>query len=218
MIQAGLYPNPTIGYETNPNNNNTGSATSRGLHRSGDQDRGQADPRGRGGADGPAQRGAGLEAGSLAIWPPRSGVTTTLSWSPRKRSASTEAWPTSPTRFSGCKPTCWGAGSPPATSRRPCGPRPSSFASRYKQSIANYIYAWKQLVADMGLRQLPLSAVEGQVDRLIPYYDYDAVLAHVLRNHTDVLTARATWQGARLQPQAGPGHSRARRRGACATS
>ena len=27
MVQAGLYPNPTIGYETNPDNNNTGSAT-----------------------------------------------------------------------------------------------------------------------------------------------------------------------------------------------
>ena len=49
----------------------------------------------------------------------------------------------------------------------------------------------------MGLRQLPLSDVEGQVDRLVPYYDYDVILAHVLRNHTDVLTARSTLQGAR---------------------
>ena len=66
----------------------------------------------------------------------------------------------------------------------------------------------------MGLKQLPLSNVEGQVDRLIPYYDYDAVLAHVLRNHTDVITARMTLEGAKLQPQAGSGHSRARHRGA----
>src|SRR5262249_18395972 len=48
-----------------------------------------------------------------------------------------------------------------------------------------------------GLKQLPLTAVEGQVDRLIPSYDYDAILAYVLRNHTDVLTARITLQGAR---------------------
>ena len=65
----------------------------------------------------------------------------------------------------------------------------------YKQAIVNYVYAWKQLVADMGLKQLPLSAVEGQVDRLIPYYDFDAALAHVLRNHTDVLTARNSVDG-----------------------
>ena len=67
----------------------------------------------------------------------------------------------------------------------------------YKQAIVNYIYAWKQLVADMGLRQLPLSEVEGEVDRLIPNYDYDAVLAHVLRNHTDVVTARNNLEAAR---------------------
>jgi cobalt-zinc-cadmium efflux system outer membrane protein len=60
----------------------------------------------------------------------------------------------------------------------------------YKQSVQAYIYAWMQLVAALGLRQLPLSEVAGRVDAFIPYYDYDMVLAHVLRNHTDVLTAR----------------------------
>ena len=29
----------------------------------------------------------------------------------------------------------------------------------------------------------------GRIDAFIPYYDYDTVLAHVLKNHTDVLTA-----------------------------
>ena len=81
-----------------------------------------------------------------------------------------------------------------AASHEPAALRSQAFLVRlgYQQAIANYIYAWKQLVADMGLKQLPLSAVEGEVDRLIPYYDYDEVLAHVLHNHTDVLTARAT--------------------------
>jgi cobalt-zinc-cadmium efflux system outer membrane protein len=60
------------------------------------------------------------------------------------------------------------------------------------QAIAAYIYSWKELVAAIGLRQLPLTEVAGRIDRFIPYYDYDAVLAHVLRNHTDVLTARNT--------------------------
>jgi cobalt-zinc-cadmium efflux system outer membrane protein len=60
----------------------------------------------------------------------------------------------------------------------------------YQQAITGYIYAWKQLVATLGLTQLPLTQVAGRIDRLIPYYDYDAILAHVLANHTDVLTAR----------------------------
>ena len=38
--------------------------------------------------------------------------------------------------------------------------------------------------------QLPLSRVAGHVDRFIPYYDYDEVLAHAFKNHTDILTAR----------------------------
>jgi len=37
---------------------------------------------------------------------------------------------------------------------------------------------------------LPLSQVEGHVDRVIPFYDYDKVLDRVLRNHTDVQIAR----------------------------
>jgi cobalt-zinc-cadmium efflux system outer membrane protein len=68
----------------------------------------------------------------------------------------------------------------------------------YKQAIFSYIYDWKSLVAAIGLQQLPLSEVAGQVDRLIPYYDYDKVLAHVLRNHTDILTARNTLGRAQL--------------------
>jgi cobalt-zinc-cadmium efflux system outer membrane protein len=62
----------------------------------------------------------------------------------------------------------------------------------YKQALQSYLYAWKQLVATLGLPQLPFSAVDGRIDRLLPYYDYDAVLAHVLTHHTDVLTARNT--------------------------
>jgi cobalt-zinc-cadmium efflux system outer membrane protein len=60
----------------------------------------------------------------------------------------------------------------------------------YQQAIYGYIFAWKQLVATIGLPQLPLTEVSGRVDRLIPYYDYDKVLGHILANHTDVLTAR----------------------------
>jgi cobalt-zinc-cadmium efflux system outer membrane protein len=59
----------------------------------------------------------------------------------------------------------------------------------YKQAIQTRIYSWKQLVAAINVRQLPLTEVAGRVDLAIPYYDFDAILAYVLRNHTDVLTA-----------------------------
>ncbi len=66
-----------------------------------------------------------------------------------------------------------------------------------KQAIINHGYTWKQLVAAIGLPQLPMTEVAGRIDRAIPYYDYDAVLAYVLRNHTDVLTARNAIEQAR---------------------
>jgi cobalt-zinc-cadmium efflux system outer membrane protein len=79
-----------------------------------------------------------------------------------------------------------------AANYEPATLRAQAYTARlaYKQSITNYLYAWKQLVTAIGLRQLPLTAVAGRVDRLLPNYDFDAVLAHALKNHTDVLTAR----------------------------
>ena len=69
----------------------------------------------------------------------------------------------------------------------------------HKQAAETYIYSWKQLVAILNQRQLPLSQVQGHIDRVIPYYDYDKVLARVLRNHTDVLTAHNGLDKARYQ-------------------
>jgi cobalt-zinc-cadmium efflux system outer membrane protein len=60
----------------------------------------------------------------------------------------------------------------------------------YLGAIQTYIYAWKQLVAAIGLRQMPLTEVAGRIDAFIPYFDYDTVRDYALRNHTDVLTAR----------------------------
>jgi cobalt-zinc-cadmium efflux system outer membrane protein len=60
----------------------------------------------------------------------------------------------------------------------------------YHSAIQSYDYAWKQLVTAIGDRQMPLSEVAGRLDVHIPYYDFDTVLAHALRNHTDVLMAR----------------------------
>jgi cobalt-zinc-cadmium efflux system outer membrane protein len=76
----------------------------------------------------------------------------------------------------------------------PASLRAQAFTTRlaYRQAIASYVYAWKQLVATLGMQQLPLSDVAGRIDRLIPFYDYDEVLAYALQNHTDILTARNT--------------------------
>jgi outer membrane protein, heavy metal efflux system len=76
----------------------------------------------------------------------------------------------------------------------PAALRAQAFEIRlaYKQAIASYLFDWKQLVATIGVEQLPLSELAGRVDRLIPYYDHDQVLAYALRNHTDVLSARNT--------------------------
>jgi cobalt-zinc-cadmium efflux system outer membrane protein len=71
----------------------------------------------------------------------------------------------------------------------------------YQQSIANYVFAWKQLVATLGLPQLPLTEVEGRLDRFVPYYEYDKTLAYVLQNHTDVLAARNGLEKARYNLQ-----------------
>jgi cobalt-zinc-cadmium efflux system outer membrane protein len=73
----------------------------------------------------------------------------------------------------------------------PAALRAQAFSARlaYKQAIQTYVYCWKQLVAAINVRQLPVSEVAGRVDSAIPYYDFDAILAYVVRNHTDVLTA-----------------------------
>ena len=71
--------------------------------------------------------------------------------------------------------------------------------SSLQQSINNYIYAWKQLCYSTGVIQLPLSEVAGRIDALIPYFEYDSTLNYVLGNHTDVLTARNTFEKSRYQ-------------------
>jgi cobalt-zinc-cadmium efflux system outer membrane protein len=74
----------------------------------------------------------------------------------------------------------------------PAALRSQAWSARlaYKQAITTYISTWQQLVAAVGLRQLPLSEVAGRIDAFIPCYDFDAIKAHVLTKHTDVLTAR----------------------------
>jgi cobalt-zinc-cadmium efflux system outer membrane protein len=61
-----------------------------------------------------------------------------------------------------------------------------------------YVQAWKNLAAAMGLPLMPLTEVAGAVDMPMPVFDYNEVLSHVLKNHTDVLTAENSLAQAKL--------------------
>jgi cobalt-zinc-cadmium efflux system outer membrane protein len=196
MIQAGLYPNPKIGYGNNPDNNNTGSGV-QGFFI--DQ------LIITGGKLTIAVAGArmAMVVAELALKRARYNLATTIRGDFYTLLVAQETVRVNrglahfTDEIFRLQADLLGGGF--AASHEPTALRSQAFIVRlgYKQAIANYIFAWKQLVADIGLRQLPLSAVAGQVDRLIPYYDYDEVLAHVLHNHTDILTARANLDAAR---------------------
>ena len=59
-------------------------------------------------------------------------------------------------------------------------------------ATASYTAAWKQLAAATGQRDLPLGTLDGRADAPPPRFDADALRARVLDEHTDVLTARNT--------------------------
>jgi outer membrane protein, heavy metal efflux system len=196
MIQAGLYPNPNVGYETSPNANNTASTTIGAFIDQTIKTGGKLTL---------AVAGArmGMVMAALALKQTRYALATTIRGdfytllvaqetvrvNRGLAHFTDEIFRLQADLLAGSL----------AAAHEPAALRSQAFVVRlaYKNSIANYIYAWKQLVADMGLRQLPLSAVSGQVDRMIPYYDYDEVLAYVLHNHTNIHTARANLDQAR---------------------
>ncbi len=62
----------------------------------------------------------------------------------------------------------------------------------------SYTQAWKQLVATLGLPGMPLTQVAGRVDMPVPVFDFAKVWAHVGRNNTDVATADISLQQARF--------------------
>ena len=196
MIQAGLYPNPNIGYGNNPDNNNTGSGV-QGFYAE------QLIITGGKLTLAVAGLRMGMIIAELALKQTRYALATTIRGDFYTLLVAKETVRVNrglahfTDEIFRLQADLLGGGF--AASHEPTALRSQAFVVRlgYRQSIANYIYAWKELVADMGMRQLPLSAVEGQVDRIIPYYDYDEVLAHVLRNHTNILTARANLDQAR---------------------
>ena len=58
------------------------------------------------------------------------------------------------------------------------------------QARNRYVSAWKQLAASLGLPGMPPTQLAGRADLPIPRYCYDRVLNHVLQGHTDIQTAQ----------------------------
>jgi cobalt-zinc-cadmium efflux system outer membrane protein len=53
-----------------------------------------------------------------------------------------------------------------------------------------YVSAWKQLAATLGTPTMPLTELAGRIDMPVPHYEPDSVLAFVLDQHTDVIAAQ----------------------------
>jgi cobalt-zinc-cadmium efflux system outer membrane protein len=66
------------------------------------------------------------------------------------------------------------------------------------QARNHYVSSWKQLAANIGMPGMHYTELAGSIDLPIPRYRYEQVLARVLANHTDVLTAQNTQQKARF--------------------
>ncbi len=189
LVQAKTYQNPTIAYQASPTNNNSNAGAQGGyidqpLRMWGKMKLGIA----------AAQKD--LDNAQLALRRARFDLTTNVrnAYFALIVAKETVRVNRALVRFSDGMYRLWVdylvAG--PVASYEPAPLRAQAFTNRlaYKQAISNYIAAWQQLVATLGLPHLPLSEVSGRVDRLIPYYDYDKVLPYVLASHTDVLTAR----------------------------
>ena len=86
-----------------------------------------------------------------------------------------------------------------AAAYEPMQLRPLALQARFSllQAINQYQASWKQLAAALGLPAMPPTQLAGRVDQAVPVYDYDQVMAYVLNNHTDVLTALNSLQRAR---------------------
>jgi len=192
LIQAKTYPNPIFSYLVDPSNNNStagvqGAAIEQIIITGGKQKLGVA----------AAQKD--LDNAILALKRARSDLSTAVrnAYFTVLVDVETLVVTQAVAQFSDDiyrLQTAYVRAGQPTAAYEPTALRAQTYINRlaYKQAIASYIYDWKALVATLGLPQLPLSEIAGQVDRFIPYYDYDEVRAHVLQNHTDVLTARNT--------------------------
>jgi cobalt-zinc-cadmium efflux system outer membrane protein len=78
-----------------------------------------------------------------------------------------------------------------AAAYEPMQLRPLALQARFNltQAINQYHASWRQLVANLGLPDMPPAEVAGRVDLPVPEFDYEQVKNYILKRHTDVLTA-----------------------------
>ena len=189
MIQAGTYPNPTVGQEVDPSNDGStagvwGVFVDQTIKTGGKLRLAESAAR------------QDFENAELALKRSRSDLSTSVRNNyfallvSKETVRVTRALAEFTDEVYRLQEKLLEVGS--AAPYEPAALRAQAYAARlaYRQALQTYIYNWKQLVAAVGLRQLPLSEVAGRIDAFIPSYDYDTVLAHVLHRHTDVLTAR----------------------------
>jgi cobalt-zinc-cadmium efflux system outer membrane protein len=65
------------------------------------------------------------------------------------------------------------------------------------QARNRYTSAWKQLAASLGLPGMKPTQLAGRIDQSLPLFDHEKVLTRILTRHTDVLTAENGIQKAR---------------------
>ena len=61
--------------------------------------------------------------------------------------------------------------------------------SNVVQAHNRYLSAWKQLAAVLGQPDLPPTLLAGRADAMVPGYAFEEILAYVRAHHTDVVTA-----------------------------
>lgn len=67
------------------------------------------------------------------------------------------------------------------------------------QAQMGYIAAWKELAVTLGLPDVPLTRLEGSAEMPVPRLTYEAALARMLNVHPDIQAARNSQGQARLQ-------------------
>jgi cobalt-zinc-cadmium efflux system outer membrane protein len=189
MIQAGTYPNPTLGPQFDPNNNNTTAGAAGAFFDQVIKTAGKLKLA-------TAAAMMDLANAELALKRARSDLATSVRSNYFSYLVSLEAVQVTRAlaQFTDeiyrLQANLLLAGF--AAPYEPASLRAQANMARlaYRQAIETYLFNWKQLAAAVGVRDLPHSQVAGQVDQLIPRYDYSKLLAHVLQNHTDVLAAK----------------------------
>jgi cobalt-zinc-cadmium efflux system outer membrane protein len=74
--------------------------------------------------------------------------------------------------------------------------------STFVQARNRFTAAWKQLATSLSMPEMPPTELAGKIDMALPIFKYDSLLPRILANHTDVRTAENSRQKARFNLRA----------------